>query len=52
MVVAAVLSSLLTTVGLGISYGADLPAGATIVLLAAALYVVVNIASWLTRKRS
>jgi zinc transport system permease protein len=52
MVVAAVLSSLLTTVGLGISYGADLPAGATIVLLAAALYVVVNIAGWLARKRS
>jgi len=52
MVVAAILSSLLTTVGLGISYGADLPAGATIVLLAAALYVVVNIAGWLALKRS
>ena len=44
MLLAALLSSLLTTVGLGLSYGSDLPAGATIILLAAAVYVLAHLA--------
>jgi len=42
MVVAAALSAAFTAIGLGISYGADLPAGATIVVLAGAVYAVIN----------
>ena len=41
MVVSAILSALLTTAGLALSYGADLPAGATTIALAGALYLVV-----------
>ncbi len=44
MVLAAVLSAGFTTAGLGISYGSDLPVGATTILLAAAIYVLVNVA--------
>ncbi len=43
MILAAVLSSLFTVIGLGISYGADLPAGATIVLLTGATYAVTQL---------
>ncbi len=43
MILAAVLSSLFTVVGLGISYGADLPAGATIVLLTGTIYAVAQL---------
>jgi len=50
MVVAALLSAALTTTGLGISYSADLPAGATIVLLAGALYAAVQVATGLRRR--
>ncbi len=43
MILAAVLSSLFTVAGLGISYGADLPAGATIVLLTGLIYAVAQL---------
>jgi len=43
MVLAALLSAALTTAGLGIGYGSDLPVGATTVLLAALLFVAVNL---------
>ena len=50
MILAAALSALFTMVGLGISYELDLPVGATTILLAAAVYVIVNLAfGW--RKR-
>jgi zinc transport system permease protein len=39
MVLSAVLSAVLTTAGLAISYGPDLPAGATIIVLAGAAYL-------------
>lgn len=48
MVVATIISGLLTTAGLAISYQPDYPAGATIVLLAGLAYVVVLVA---TRRR-
>lgn len=52
MIVATILTALVTTFGLGISYGADLPAGATIVVLAGAVYLVVMAAAGLvTRSR-
>ncbi len=41
MVISAILSAIFTTAGLAISYGPDLPAGATTVLLAGAVYVLV-----------
>jgi zinc transport system permease protein len=44
MVLAASLSIVLTTAGLALSYGQDLPAGATTILLAGAVYLVVRIA--------
>jgi zinc transport system permease protein len=43
MVVAAMLSAVFTATGLGISYSADLPAGATIVLLAGIVYILVHL---------
>ncbi len=43
MILAAILSSLFTVVGLGISYGADLPAGATIVLLTGLVYALAQL---------
>jgi zinc transport system permease protein len=43
MVLAAVLSMILTSAGLALSYGPDLPPGATTILLAGAVYLVVNI---------
>lgn len=42
MLLAALLSGVFTTAGLAISYGSDLPVGATTILLAAVVYVVVN----------
>ncbi len=52
MVLAAVLSSAFTVVGLGISYGADLPAGATIVLLTGVVYAAAQFGSaWSGRFR-
>ncbi len=41
MLIAALLIAFLTTLGLGISYDADLPAGATIIVLTGALYLLV-----------
>jgi zinc transport system permease protein len=41
MILAALLSAVFTTAGLAISYGADLPAGATTIVLAGAVYLVV-----------
>lgn len=41
MVVAALLSMALTTAGLAVSYGPDLPAGATTIVLTGALYLAV-----------
>ena len=41
MVLAVLLSMSLTTVGLAISYGPDLPSGATIIVLSAAVYLTV-----------
>ena len=43
MLLSAALSAIFTTMGLAISYGPDLPAGATTILLAAAAYVLVKI---------
>lgn len=44
MVIAAVVSSVLTTAGLALSYGPDLPAGATTILLAGAVYLLARLA--------
>lgn len=43
MLLAVALSALLTSSGLALSYGPDLPAGATIVLLAGAAYLLVHL---------
>ncbi|RKZ18880.1 metal ABC transporter permease [bacterium] len=43
MVLAAALSATFTTLGLALSYSADLPAGATIVLLAGAVYAAAHL---------
>jgi len=42
MALAALLSSLLTSVGLALSFGPDLPVGATTIILAGAAYMVVQ----------
>ncbi len=44
MILASLLSALFTTGGLALSYGPDLPPGATTILLAGAVYVLVNLA--------
>jgi len=44
MVISALLSAIFTTAGLAVSYGPDLPAGATTVLLAGGVYVLVKLA--------
>jgi len=47
MLLAAVISALLTTAGLAISYTPELPAGATTIVLAGALYLVtVGVVRW------
>jgi zinc transport system permease protein len=51
MLVSALLSMVLTTAGLALSYGPDLPAGATTILLAGLVYALVMIASRLLRAR-
>jgi zinc transport system permease protein len=43
MILASVLSACFTTGGLAFSYGPDLPPGATTILLAGAVYVLVNL---------
>ncbi len=45
------LSALFTSLGLGLSYGPDLPAGAFIILLAGAVYLGVTLGAWLWRRR-
>ncbi|MGD8414603.1 MAG: metal ABC transporter permease [Candidatus Latescibacterota bacterium] len=45
MLMSAALSAIFTTMGLALSYGPDLPAGATTILLAAAVYVLVKLSS-------
>ena len=51
MILAAVLSALFTTGGLAVSYAPDLPPGATTILLAGAVYVIVSFAGAHSRKR-
>jgi len=51
MLVSALLSMILTTAGLALSYGPDLPAGATTILLAGLVYVLVMLAGRLPRAR-
>ena len=43
MVVSAVLSALITSTGLALSYGPDLPVGATTILLAGVAYLIVHL---------
>jgi zinc transport system permease protein len=43
MLLSALLSAIFTTAGLAVSFGPDLPAGATTILLAAAVYVLVKV---------
>lgn len=51
MIVATVLCAALTTGGLAISFPLDLPAGATTILLAGALYLLAVIGAQLVRRR-
>jgi len=51
MVLATIFSILFTTLGLAISYGPDLPAGATMVALSGAVYLLVTGGAWLLRIR-
>lgn len=51
MILAAVLSALFTTGGLAVSYSPDLPPGATTILLAGAVYVIVSFGGARPRKR-
>jgi len=50
MVVASLLAMAFTTTGLALSYGPDLPAGATTIVLAGAVYLLVLAGRWLVRK--
>jgi zinc transport system permease protein len=43
MILSSVLAALFTTLGLAVSYGPDLPAGATSILLAGAVYLAVTV---------
>ncbi|MBC8425624.1 metal ABC transporter permease [bacterium] len=53
MILSAILNAVLVTAGLAVSYEADLPVGATTILLAAALYVVAQLAgAWHRRLKS
>ena len=51
MILATLFSAVFTTAGLAVSYGSDLPSGATIVILAGAVYLVVAVGSRLLRPR-
>ena len=51
MVFSALLSAVFTTAGLALSYGPDLPAGATIIILAGAVYLLLTVGSYLRRRR-
>jgi zinc transport system permease protein len=50
MILAALLSAFFTTGGLALSYGPDLPAGATTILLAGGVYLAVNLGAPLVRR--
>jgi zinc transport system permease protein len=50
MLLSALLSAIFTTLGLAISFGPDLPAGATTILLAGAVYVMVKLFSKFIRR--
>jgi len=50
MVLATVLGALFTSGGLALSYGQDLPAGATIILLAGGVYILATAAGGLRRR--
>ncbi len=52
MLLGSILSAVLTTSGLALSYGPDWPAGATTILLAASLYLMVKVASRAIKFRS
>jgi len=52
MILATLFSAVFTTAGLAVSYGSDLPSGATIVILAGAVYLVVAVGSRLLRPRA
>ena len=51
MILATLFSAVFTTAGLAVSYGSDLPSGATIVILAGAVYLVAAVGSRLLRPR-
>jgi zinc transport system permease protein len=52
MALAAALGATFTTAGLALSYGPDLPSGATTILLAAAAYIAVALVKgWRTRRK-
>jgi zinc transport system permease protein len=51
MALAALFSMLFTTAGLAISYGPDLPAGATVIVLAGAVYLAVVLGARLLRPK-
>jgi zinc transport system permease protein len=51
MIAATGIGVVFTTAGLAVSYGPDLPAGATIIVLAGATYLVVTMIAALRRKR-
>ena len=51
MLLAILCSALFTTLGLAISYTPNLPAGATIIVLAGAVYLAVTVASRLIKVR-
>jgi zinc transport system permease protein len=50
MLLSAALSAIFTTMGLALSYGPYLPAGATTILLAATVYVAVKVLSRFIRR--
>ena len=52
MILSSVLSAVLITAGLAVSYDADLPVGATTILLAAGLYMLVQFAVAWRRRRN
>jgi zinc transport system permease protein len=50
MIIAAVFSGIVTTLGVAISYGPNLPAGATVIVLAGLVYLLVIIPSHFFRR--
>ena len=52
MLAAVILSMVITTGGLAISYSPDLPAGATTIVLAGGIYVLALVGSYVVRRRN